>query len=327
MKIFITGATGFVGGHIITSLQKLGHKIYAVSRYQSNPILESVEWLNCKSLKNEEWLSRHLNGIDVVIHLAAYAHQTRNTTEEDRKKFFDVNKSLTTIVYRVSCKLKVRQFIFISSIGAIKSLSESLITEDTCPEPDNDYGESKLQAEQSLRMLEKDCFTKVTIVRPCLVYGFGNPGNMNRLSKLIDTGIPLPFLSINSKRSFLYVHNLTNFIITILLNKNAYGEDFILADEEVLSLPEIIRHMARAKGKKVILFPFPKLGLKIIGKLGDMVSKFLGKSIPFDSYSVNRLIGGLPCSINKSRELLGWNPPYKFKEAIEQTFKVCKIDN
>ncbi len=320
MKIFVTGATGFVGKYILEALDSREHQVLAVTRKKDVVSYKNVKWLFSSQLDNKQWLNETLFGVDVVIHAAAYAHQTRVTTEEDRKKFITVNKDLTESIFEAAKQQKVKQFIFISTIGAIKSLSNKLITEKTPPEPSNDYGFSKYLAEESLKNSSQQCSTKLTIIRPCLMYGSGNPGNMERLSSLIEKGYPLPFKSIKARRSFLYVKNLVSFIEKALLNPASFGEDFILADDEILTLPEIVVFIAAAKGTSVGLVYFPEWGLKFLGKFGDILSKLMDRPFPIDSYSVTRLIGSLPCSNKKAKELLDWQPPFKFKKAIQETF-------
>ncbi len=319
MNIFLTGATGFIGGSILRSVLSENNTIYAVSRRKDNRPMRNVKWVICEDLFDLACIEEYMKDIDVVIHAAAFAHQTRKTGAKDYNKFLSINVELTKKVYASACKFNVKHFLFLSSIGAIASQSKVLISETTMPQPDNDYGRSKHLAEIELMEMRKSHETPITIVRPCLVYGEGNPGNMKRLSDLLGLKVPLPFGLVTEKRSFLYIENLIDFLDRALLNEKAFDDDFNVADKEFSTLTEIVREIAKAKNIDVRIFRFPIIGLKVLGVFGDLAS-ILRLRVGFDSYSVNRLIGGLSISIKKSEEKLNWTPPYRFRDAIQMTF-------
>jgi nucleoside-diphosphate-sugar epimerase len=140
----------------------------------------------------------------------------------------------------------VKHFIFVSSIGAMAESSETILTVDTPCAPSTPYGKSKLGAELALKQIAVAGGMAYSIIRPPLVYGSGNPGNMERLLKLVKTGLPLPLASVRNRRSFIYVENLVDLIVTCLVNPKAFGKTFLPSDGEDLSTAELIEKIARA---------------------------------------------------------------------------------
>lgn len=322
MRVLVTGGTGFLGGHLIRDLSGSECQIIALARNMPQGAWpDNVVWCCNNDFQDRDWLSDVLGGIDVVIHAAAYAHQTRETSEEDKQIFQAVNVGLTDQLFSVSQEAGVKQFIYISSIGALTSFSSQIVTEEVDPCPENDYGESKLAAERVLLQKSESESTKITIIRPTLIYGRGNPGNMDRLSSLIDKRIPMPFKSVDAKRTFVYIGNLVSLIKACILNSNAYGEDFIAADSEVVTLEDIVVSLSKAKNVRIKLFYLPRGLWKLLGVFGDVASKMLRRSVGVDSYSVSRLIGSLVCSNVKARSVLGWQPPYTFQQGVRETFE------
>ena len=146
-----------------------------------------------------------------------------------------------------------------------------------------------------------------TILRPTLVYGAGNPGNMERLMKLIKTGFPLPLGSINNRKSFVYVGNLIDAIITCLDHPNAKNQTFIVSDGEDLSTTDLIRRLGKALNKSPLLLPFPPELLRLTTKLLDKAD--IG----------DRLLGSLQVDSGKIRQMLDWTPPYTVDQGLQAT--------
>lgn len=320
MKIFVTGSSGFVGGHLVKLLSSKKIDVIAHCRSeQKNDIDPNITWVVKNNLEDEKWLREVLLGVDVVIHAAAYAHQTRETNQSDKDLFRSVNVGLSSILFDMAVQGNISHFIFISSIGACTSFCGSLVDENILPNPSNDYGISKLDAELMLSDRSKKSNLPLTIIRPVLIYGPANPGNMKRLGGLISLGIPLPFKGIKNKRSYLYVGNMTDFIYNCIVNEKAKEQLFHLADNDILSTPDLVSLIADASGIKVRQFSCPIFILRMIGKFGDLMNKILGRSFGMDSYSINRLEGSLFISNLKARKLLNWTPPFSTKEGITET--------
>jgi nucleoside-diphosphate-sugar epimerase len=181
------------------------------------------------------------------VHLAGRAHilnERQNAAADQLHR--RVNVDGTRALARQAVECRVKHFIFISSIGAVAEASERMVSDATPCLPTTTYGKSKLEAEKALREVAEACGMAWTIIRPPLVYGPGNPGNMERLLKLTGTGIPLPLASVCNRRSFIYVENLVDLISKCLGNAKAFEKVYLPSDGEDVSTPELIRAIARA---------------------------------------------------------------------------------
>jgi nucleoside-diphosphate-sugar epimerase len=308
VKIIITGYTGFIGRNLVKSLGKKDLQLYGASRTSSPEIVnQDVSHIHIPSLtKSMDWLPIVAN-FDIVIHLAARAHILNDRADNPEAEFFKVNTQGTIDLAKAAISAGVKQFIFISSIGAMTTLSEEVLTETSPCNPDTPYGRSKLKAEEGLIELAQDSPMSWTIIRPTLVYGAGNPGNMKRLLKLIDTGIPLPFGAIDNRRSFTYVGNLVDTIITCIDNPAAKNQTFLISDGEDLSTPELIRRLAKYTNKSVTLLPIPPQLLTLLGKLTGQTP------------AIDRLLGSLIVDSSHIQTTLNWKPPFTVDEGLRET--------
>lgn len=260
-----------------------------------------------------------LDGVTAVAHLAGLAHQVGLTVgPEDYER---VNVAGTRGLATAARDASVHRFVFISSIGAVCSQSDTVVDERTPPEPDTAYGESKLRAERAVRAALRDTGTDWVILRPPLVYGPGNPGNMARLLKLVRTGLPLPFGAIRNRRSFIYVGNLVDAILHGLDSRGAARGTFVVSDGREVSTPELIRLLGTVAGYPARLIPVPVAGLRLMGRFGDGVRALAGYSVGFDSYSVDRLVGSLKVDASAFRDATGWEPPTEMEAGLKATFQ------
>jgi nucleoside-diphosphate-sugar epimerase len=131
--------------------------------------------------------------VDTVVHLAALAHQSDPRHQPDEAAFMAVNaKGTKRLAEAVVGRMTVHHFVFVSSIGAVAESGDAVVDEHTQPGPDSLYGRSKLAAEQALKVAFDGSSIEWCVLRPVLVYGPGNPGNMARLLRLVTIGMPLP---------------------------------------------------------------------------------------------------------------------------------------
>jgi nucleoside-diphosphate-sugar epimerase len=315
-SILITGVTGFIGSHLLHELEQKNYNISIALRKPShsknkNIIIGEINNTTC-------WVNA-LKNIDVVIHMAARAHILQESVTNPEVEFDRINAQGTINLATQCIETGVKHFIFLSSIGAVTTLSDTIINESSPCNPDTPYGKSKLKAEQVLEKLCQNSNMTYTILRPTLVYGANNPGNMERLLKLTSKGLPLPLGGINNSRSLVYVDNLVDAIITCIEHPSAKNQTFIVSDGEDLSTPELIRRIGKAMGKTPLLLPIPsnliKMGTKLLGKgeVGD------------------RLLGSLQVDSSKIKKTLNWQPPYTVDEGLKITAdwfnQITNIDN
>ena len=319
MNILITGATGFIASHLIPVLKLQNWHIVAAIR-QTKTFLDNVEKRVINEINgNTDW-TKTLQGIDTVIHLAGRAHILQEQASNPEAEFFEVNTAGTMNLVKQSITAKVKHFIFISSIGAIASQSQQPLTETTLCQPDTPYGQSKLQAEKALIELATLSSMDWTIFRPTLVYGRGNPGNMERLIKLVNLGLPLPLGLVKNRRSFVYVGNLVEAISVSLVHPQGKNQVFNISDGEDISTPELITKIAQNLGKPFNLLPVPPSLLKIAGYMGDLGQKATKKNLPVSTAIVERLLGSLVVDNSKIQNSLNWQPPYTLDQGLARLF-------
>ena len=248
MKILITGIHGFVGSNLVNALKK-EHTLYGVDIVA--PVKEGVE-------KTFSWKDVDDNAIppmDAIIHLAGKAHDTKNRAAA--QVYFDVNTGLTQKIYDYFLKSEAKRFIFFSSVkAAADKVPGDVLTEEVVPAPKGPYGESKIKAEEyileneALRMKNEESASKrVFILRPCMIHGPGNKGNLNLLYGVVSKGIPWPLGAFENRRTFTSIDNLC-FVVEGLLTKNVQSGIYHKADDEALSTNELIEVMCEAMGKK-----------------------------------------------------------------------------
>ena len=320
MKILVTGATGFIGTHLLPRLLQDNHQIVAAVRNEASATKLSVDVPHVcigEIDGNTNW-NQALVDVDAVVHLAGRAHILQEVADAEAE-FQRVNVVGTINLVQQALTAGVQHFIFISSIGAVATLSNRALSENTPPQPDTAYGKSKLAAETALRDLTQNASMNWTILRPTLVYGEGNPGNMASLIKLIKLKLPLPFKSINNRRSFLYVGNLVDAIAVCLTNSQAQNKLFLISDTQTLSTPQLIRQIAASLNSQVTLIPLPLSLLKLLGSWGDLGENLIGKSLPINSKTIAKLSGSLAVDNSYICHSLNWKPPYTVEQGFSKS--------
>ena len=257
-KILVTGATGFVGSTLIPTLLQGNFLVVLALRRDVNEFdCSSIQKITVGDLDDTTDWTEALVDIDVVIHLAARAHIFRENELNSEAAFFRANAYGTERLVQQSIAAGVRHFVLLSSIGAVTTLSDQIVTEETECQPDTPYARSKLAAENTLKQQAENSDMTWTILRPTLVYGPKNPGNMERLLRLTQKSLPLPFASIANKRSLIFVDNLVDVIIQVIDHPNAVNQIFLVSDGEDLSTPQLMCLLADFLGVSHRLWPLP----------------------------------------------------------------------
>jgi nucleoside-diphosphate-sugar epimerase len=309
-RIFITGATGFVGTALVRRLSRENALLITsvLAGEDAVHLPPTVEMVIVDPLSESSDYSLALQRADIVIHLAARVHVMLDTATDPILEFRKVNRYGTERLAGQAAEAGVRRFVFMSTIGVNGNLSGTRpFTENDVPSPHNAYSISKFEAENSLREISRKTGMEVVIVRAPLVYGPGNPGNFLSLLRNISKGVPLPLASVKNKKSFLYVENLTDALACCATNPTAAGQTYVLSDGEDVSTPELIRRVASALKRPCRLLP-------VSPGLMRLVSGVLGKT-----QAVDRLLGSLQVDSSKIRRELGWSPPFTMKQGLEKT--------
>ncbi len=297
MKIIITGASGFVGNNFTNYLQDKGNKIQKVS------------------LRNENYSFD--KDTDAIIHLAGKAHDTSNTSEEE--EYFKVNTDLTIKVFEKFLGSDIKDFFFFSSVKAVADSIDEVLDEKYKPNPKTPYGKSKLKAEEYLLSKELPQGKRLFIIRPTMIHGAGNKGNLNLLYKVVSKGIPWPLASFENKRSFLSIDNLSYLINEILNNKEISSGIYHLADDETISTNQLIKIIANTSGKNAYLWKIPVVLIKFIAKIGDKLR------LPLNSERLQKLTENYVVSNQKIKKALGLEKlPLTAEEGLIKTIKSFK---
>lgn len=305
--IAITGATGFLGSELVNSLLRDNHTVKLIvrksGRINHHPNIIELE---IPDLKDKFNIKKDLQDVDTLIHVAGRAHVMNEKSSNPLDEFRSVNVESTLALAQQAANSNVRRFIFISSIkvNGEKTYPNKPFTADCEPDPKDEYGLSKLEAELALLNLSKNSKLEVVIIRPPLIYGKGVKGNIAKIMKLINLGIPLPFGSINNKRSMIGLDNMIDLIKTCIHHPNAANEIFLASDDHDLSTSEFVDSFDGVMNFKVPAF-IVKLVLSILGK----------KDI------AQRLLSSLQIDISKTKNLLGWEPPMSVKLGFERLNK------
>jgi len=265
MKILITGQNGFIGKALFNLLQQQGHKVHGTVRSEQKTDKDIVAVGDISSTTN--W-TEVLKDIESVIHLANRAHVLNDKSKDLLTVFRQVNVDGTIQLAKQAVESGVKRFIFVSSIKVNGEFTDQKpFNVNDRPDPQDPYAISKLEAENALRKISKKSSMEVIIIRPPLVYGQGVKGNFQRLKRLVELGVPLPFASINNKRSLISLDNLIQILAKSISYPALANQILLVADEQDLSTPELIRKIATSINKPVRLFHFPPNLLKILGKL------------------------------------------------------------
>lgn len=306
--ILLTGATGFVGAHLLPALKSKGCLVRAAFRSPPGRLPSNVDEAIVKDLTRSPELLQALSGVDTVVHLAGRAHVLRETSVDVEAEFHRSNVEATRNVAEQAAAAGVRRLVFLSSIKVNgESTAGRSFTELDSPGPQDAYGRSKHQAELALWEIAAATGLEVVVIRPPLVYGPGVKANFLRLLRLVHAGIPLPFASVRNHRSLVGVGNLCDLICLCCTHPAAAGETFLVSDQHDLSTPELIQILARAMGRSARLFPFPALLLRTAGRA-------VGRSD-----LVERLVGSLQVDSSKATGLLGWRPTVDVEEGLART--------
>jgi nucleoside-diphosphate-sugar epimerase len=306
-KILITGATGFVGSHLLQMALAQNRQVICPVRAQNSA---ADAWLShISSIDSKTDWQAHLTNVSTVIHCAARVHVMNDSAADPLLAFREVNLYGSLRLAEQAAAAGVSQFIYLSSIKVNGELTSdgTAFTEDDTPQASDPYGISKQEAETALLELGQRTGMAITIIRPPLVYGKGVAANFLSLLIWVKKQIPLPLASIHNQRSFVFVKNLCDFILHCVQNPQAFNQIFLISDGKDLSTTELLQEAAKALEVPSRLLPCPVSVIRFCARL-------LGKSNIAD-----RLCQSLRVDSTKAREQMRWVPPYTVQQGLRES--------
>ena len=301
--VLLTGSSGFLGSVMLSKLLKRNNKVTAATRTKQSE-MPCVNQVVIDGISGNNNWGDVLHGVDVIIHLAAVAHNY----SKDLNYINETNVRGTINLAQQAVKSDVKRFIFVSSIGVLGNSTSNTLPFDEYSDVSahSQYAQSKLDAENALLKIAEETELEVVIIRPVLVYGAGAPGNFGKLVKLVQKTPFLPFALCRNKRSFISVDNLVDFISTCVEHPKAKNEIFCISDCVDFSIKEFTNGIAVGLNKKLIQLPIPVFIFRLLGKI-------TGKSEP-----IEQLVGDLQVDSSKARQLLDWTPPFTMAETLSK---------
>ena len=290
MKIFLTGGSGFVGRNVSFYF---GNK-YFINQYVKNSQVRIQD--------------------NIVIHLAGLAHDLKNASNID--EYYIVNTELTKEIFDAFLISEAQIFITLSSVKAIADELEEELKEDQFPNPITHYGKSKLYAEQYIYSKEIPIGKRVYVLRPCMIHGPGNKGNLNLLYKIVSMNIPWPLGAFQNRRSFCSIDNLMFVFKELIERTDIPSGIYNVADDDPLSTNELIGLIALSQNRYPKVLKIPIGFIRLVGYLGD---KF---HLPFNTDRLQKLTSSYVVSNAKIKSAIGKPLPVSSKQGLLTTFKL-----
>ena len=342
MNILITGIHGFVGSNLVVALKE-HHSLYCLDIVapEKEGVVKTFAW---KDLETTSFPMQQLLKFDAIIHLAGKAHDTKNQSAS--QVYFDINTGLTQKIFDFFLESSAKKFIFFSSVKAVAdSVVGDVLTEDVIPTPVGPYGESKIAAEnyikesfilpttspeyllplnspvnqgrttsgedENVRYSDK----RVYILRPCMIHGPGNKGNLNLLYNVVKKGIPWPLGDFENKRSFTSIDNLC-YVVEGLLIKDVASGIYHMGDDEALSTNELIALMCEAMGKEPHIWKMNRKMMEGCAGLGTLLH------LPLNTERLRKLTENYVVSNEKIKLALGIDRmPVRAADGIMKTIR------
>jgi nucleoside-diphosphate-sugar epimerase len=287
--IYLTGSSGFVGKSVLNYFKR--YNVRFSSRGKES----------C------------FDGADFVIHLAGKAHDLKNTSSS--QEYYEVNTELTKKVYDAFLASEANVFITLSSVKAVADEVEGILIEDHSPNPITHYGKSKLLAEQYIFSKELPEGKRVYVLRPCMIHGPGNKGNLNLLYKLVSKGLPWPLGTLENNRSFCSIDNLMFIFKELIEREDIPSGIYNVSDDEPLSTNELIGLIAQSQNRKPKIWNFSNKFIEGVASIGDKLQ------LPLNSERLQKLTSSYVVSNAKIKAAIGKPLPVSSREGILKTFQ------
>ncbi len=315
-RILVTGASGFVGHHLVRELQRSGYRVRGTDlRPPPEDSGSDVEWIS-GDLRTEDVLSAAAEGCDAVVHLAGRVH-VRDEPADAERLHHEANVGTTRRLVERAAAAGTDTCVYMSSIAAVCGRSDRPVHDQTPPVPSGPYGRSKLAAEHAVHELGRTLGVRTVCLRPPMAYGPRMPGNPLRLFRLVAAGVPLPLGSVRALRTFIYVGNLVTAARIALERVAMAGETYCVSDEQSLSSAAFAETIGTAIGRPARVVRCPVAALRAVGRLGDGLSRVM--PFPITSRTVDSLTTALEVDSRRFWTTAGTRPPWTVEAGIRDT--------
>ena len=287
-KYFLTGASGFVGRNVLKLLENCHVSV----------------WTRNSDIKIDA---------SVVIHLAGKAHDLKNTSFSNQ--YYRDNTELTKVIYDAFLDSEARVFITLSSVKAVADNIGKVLTEEDTPNPLTDYGKSKLLAERYILSQLIPDGKRVYILRPCMIHGPENKGNLNILYRFVSKGLPWPLGAFENKRSFCSIDNLLFVIKELICREDIKSGIYNIADDDSLSTNSVISILAQSQNISPKIWSIPKPLIQFCANIGDLLK------LPLNNERLSKLTESYEVSNFKIKQALGKSLPVSSKDGLLKTFQ------
>ena len=287
--IFLTGSSGFIGA--------------AFNKYFGTN--NTLQYRRGSSFEFDE--------VKSVIHLAGKAHDLKNTSSS--QEYYEVNTELTKKVFDAFLASEAKVFITLSSVKAVADQVEGELTDQHHPNPVTHYGKSKLLAEQYIFSKEIPDGKRVYVLRPCMIHGPGNKGNLNLLYKLVSKNIPWPLGAFENKRSFCSIDNLMFIFKELIEREDIPSGIYNVADDESLSTNELIRLIAQSQNRSPKLWNISRRFIEGFASIGNKLN------LPLNTERLQKLTSSYVVTNAKIKAAIGKPLPVSIREGLLKTFK------
>ncbi len=314
----VTGANGFIGAELCRQLRLQGCHVRTLSRNAVDS--EEDHWR--VDLAEDSCPGEVCAGIDTVFHLAGKAHALAEN-RQDEAEYRHINTEGTRKLLEAAQQAGVKRFVFFSSVKAVGDSAMQPMDETAGAEADTPYGLSKYEAEQMV--LHGGYVSHPVVIRPCMVYGNTDKGNLPRMIKAIKRGLFPPLPEFNNRRSMVHVEDVVKAALLAAGNAESAGQIYIVSDEQEYSTRQLYDWIREALGKRPMPWTIPAVLLEGLAKAGDAIGKLSGRRFPFDSDALRKLSGSAWYSSAKIRRELGFQPQHTLRQSLPDIIRYLNL--